>query len=502
MAVNEIGVADSAFETGQSFFAASASSLYLSAVALGTLPSLTSWIAVIVQPASCFSMLTVAVVRSSVGSKPALDSWALSAIVKQLACAAAISSSGLVPARPSSDMKRVCTLYGCALNAPLCVVIVPLPCGTLPCQMAVLFRLSMRRLYREDARVRAGLFVVVAIACTPRTPPAREAQEARAPDRSDDPRAQLAAVARAHRDRPIPAWERWTPSDAVFARDPRAAAGALAFRRPHDISMAGRVVVPASQPQLYYVLLDDAAVAHVRGHALDRRASIAAAGPAIAPFPHDARAAKLVWFPVRARGTTNVPVWDPGDAPATFTSWPRTVAVSMTAAPGTISVDRFYHRSLATPAELAAARLAWHDDGLAPGDVVVLVAVHLTTKEVPDWTWTTLWWHDRADAGPFAADRPSDVTGWAASYVMDATLDGGAPCANPWLEGRFPDGLASNCVSCHAARGTRRGRVPAGDERENTARRCVLARQDDDRLHVVGRARSALMQRPEAATAW
>jgi hypothetical protein len=81
----------------------------------------------------------------------------------------------------------------------------------------------------------------------------------------------------------------------------------------------------------------------------------------------------------------------------------------------------------------------------------------VTTKEVPDWTWTTLWWHDAPDRGRFAADRPASVTGWAANYVMDATLDAAMPCMNPWLEARFPGGVASNCVSCHerAAAGAR-----------------------------------------------
>ena len=32
---------------------------------------------------------------------------------------------------------------------------------------------------------------------------------------------------------------------------------------------------------------------------------------------------------------------------------------------------------------------------------------------------------------------------------MDATFGTGAPCFNPWLEARFPDGMRSNCVTCH-----------------------------------------------------
>src|SRR6188508_443347 len=101
-----IGVAARAREIGQPFLAASASVWNCVASTFGTLPSTSRWMFVIVQPGSCFSMLTVATVLSSVGSKPAFVSWKLSAIVKQPACAAAISSSGFVPALPSSDWKR------------------------------------------------------------------------------------------------------------------------------------------------------------------------------------------------------------------------------------------------------------------------------------------------------------------------------------------------------------------------------------------------------------
>jgi hypothetical protein len=32
---------------------------------------------------------------------------------------------------------------------------------------------------------------------------------------------------------------------------------------------------------------------------------------------------------------------------------------------------------------------------------------------------------------------------------MDATFTTDGACFNPWLEARFPDGLHSNCVTCH-----------------------------------------------------
>jgi len=88
----------------------------------------------------------------------------------------------------------------------------------------------------------------------------------------------------------------------------------------------------------------------------------------------------------------------------------------------------------------------------------VLVCVHVTTKEIPEWVWATFWWHDRPNDGPFAADRPAAVTGvWRnfrmnTAYSMDTPREyDGTPhsCFNPWLEARFANGVASNCMTCH-----------------------------------------------------
>src|ERR1017187_10613396 len=67
------------------------------------------------------------------GVKPALPSSAENAIEKQPACAAAMSSSGFVPA-PFS--KRVLNEYCAALSVPLSVEILPLPDFKSPAQTA------------------------------------------------------------------------------------------------------------------------------------------------------------------------------------------------------------------------------------------------------------------------------------------------------------------------------------------------------------------------------
>ena len=93
------------------------------------------------------------------------------------------------------------------------------------------------------------------------------------------------------------------------------------------------------------------------------------------------------------------------------------------------------------------------------GDYAALVALHLTTKEIPEWLWTTFWWHDEAAGGAYGADRVEDIQPPFSHYKMDLAFDmvtpleaDGSPNAvyNPYMELGLPGGGASNCVSCHA----------------------------------------------------
>jgi hypothetical protein len=84
-------------DTGQLALASSAISANCGALAPGTHDSLTRCTRVMAQlPPSC-SSVTLACVAMRLGVRPARPRAAVSAIVKQPACAAAISSSGLVP---------------------------------------------------------------------------------------------------------------------------------------------------------------------------------------------------------------------------------------------------------------------------------------------------------------------------------------------------------------------------------------------------------------------
>lgn len=97
------------------------------------------------------------------------------------------------------------------------------------------------------------------------------------------------------------------------------------------------------------------------------------------------------------------------------------------------------------------------------GDYAALIGFHFTTKEIPEWVWATLWWHDNPDStSEFAKGRPDDKVlprPWRnylmnVAYSMDLPSEGGDAklphsCYNPYLEAVFTRGIRSNCMTCH-----------------------------------------------------
>jgi hypothetical protein len=121
------------------------------------------------------------------------------------------------------------------------------------------------------------------------------------------------------------------------------------------------------------------------------------------------------------------------------------------------------------------------------GQIALLVAMHVTTKEINNWTWQSYYWTPNrnqpgAPSSNLAASlRPSQITGAAANYACVAAYvmltPNNAPNKqangpmfgyNPYLEGgfgpttfnfengvngydpKFKYGVQSNCMSCHA----------------------------------------------------
>lgn len=127
-----------------------------------------------------------------------------------------------------------------------------------------------------------------------------------------------------------------------------------------------------------------------------------------------------------------------------------------------------------------------------PGDIAILVAMHVTSREITNWTWQTFWWAPDADnppapsSGEIAAMRPAHLLGAARHYAMSVAyymvnpdepyngtdVRGNINYAfNPYLEAGFTPsvfddsisfvvtesgekiktfvGVRTNCMSCH-----------------------------------------------------
>jgi len=275
-------------------------------------------------------------------------------------------------------------------------------------------------------------------------------------------------------------WQSWPHSDVVLGARDRIFRELQAFR-------IGDRIERETAPLMFAVSFDPIAAAHVAHHRLaSRRASRGRS--AIPDFPDDAILLKAVWYPVHREGVTRLPVWDgesarPEGNPTR--TWTREVVIdpvseeptsgatlddvvdgvdgSLSATARTsvvhhVPLDAFIYRTLVTVDEVVAARRAARDPTLAIGDHVVLVGMHISTREIPDWVWITAWWHDRPDAGPYAAGRPASLGGAARSYLLDVAISATSPreadgsphvAMNPYLEARFQDGVHSNCVACH-----------------------------------------------------
>ena len=139
--------------------------------------------------------------------------------------------------------------------------------------------------------------------------------------------------------------------------------------------------------------------------------------------------------------------------------------------------------------------------GAQEGDFALLVAMHVTGREITRWTWQTFWWTPAPDeprtpsSAAIASLRPSQLRGAARNYAMALAYTmllpdqpqvrgenrGAAVYAyNPWIEARFspadlPDslpgqdpngqpatnnfGVQTNCMSCHAQANYNPGRL-------------------------------------------
>jgi hypothetical protein len=297
-----------------------------------------------------------------------------------------------------------------------------------------------------------------------------------------------------------PVWETWFTEDEVFdptyvPQTPRL----RPFRRPTQLRIPSgdQPSGAADESALSYILFNAASREFIQSNRLYSQAvltqmngAFAAATPIesrqIPVFPPESMATKSIWWVVKKDGVTPIPIWDPialkaipPNAVMPSQSWTRVVGIDASRgkiAPNETATLQFANRSWpnshvvplskvygfridsAAVAATVNANKQSNASNAEVGDSVVLMALHYTTKEIPQWMWATVWWHDRPDEGRFAADRPPLVRGVWRNYLMNATYsmdtpvepDGSPPiCFNPWLEAKRTDGVVSNCMGCH-----------------------------------------------------
>lgn len=156
----------------------------------------------------------------------------------------------------------------------------------------------------------------------------------------------------------------------------------------------------------------------------------------------------------------------------------------------TYNLEDFINIPITAADQAYYAKLTQGQAQVQPGDILILVAMHTTTREMTRWAWQTFFWTPSVNdpklpsSAAIAADRPAELTGAPAHYAMSVAyqmlapahpLNGGRdvgslhPAYNPYLEAGFaPDtfrvtrtvqtptapvtteyGVQTNCMTCH-----------------------------------------------------
>ncbi len=235
----------------------------------------------------------------------------------------------------------------------------------------------------------------------------------------------------------------------------------------------------------------------------DKLASLQAKGENV-DLPRSYVSTKHMYWPVRADGLTPLPVWQ-SNLPDWFSGyagyevWNTLVAIDPTGnheksdelveylygvqtpegAPispqrrhaRVVDLQNFYHHKVtqkdwdmfteADKAIITAASLWLYDEPFKVGDYLATVAMHVVTKEIPSWSFQSVWWSPTPDHGKYAKDRPQDLKAegpWrhyllTDSYDFPVDAEGDLEIAvNPYIEGVIHP-IATNCRNCHVRAG-------------------------------------------------
>ena len=206
-------------------------------------------------------------------------------------------------------------------------------------------------------------------------------------------------------------------------------------------------------------------------------------------FPPGSMVVKAFWYRIRPREKVSVSLWDwrilQGNEGTDLDIGKfdeQCVEISPTEAGCIPAKASFYTATVDDPLLFCGRGCARPDRG----DLMLLVGMHIISKQTPDWLWATYWWRgpdQKVLSGDLwtcqTAQRPDAIGSKARqwlNYSMTATASfrAAAPlpsteqdklCGypgpivhhqeylatyNPFIEARFKNGLKSSCVNCHA----------------------------------------------------
>jgi hypothetical protein len=203
----------------------------------------------------------------------------------------------------------------------------------------------------------------------------------------------------------------------------------------------------------------------------------------IAPFDDASIMLKPTYQVVSGTEATVLPYWS-GPANSTSPSVPAAQTWTTTAMlfpPGvpkvpvsgkpSIDVSDFYNFKL-NAAEVAAVNQQLHptvgDKAAKVGDYAILVGMHVSTREIDNWTWQTFWWSFEKPKIPESVrskikppfDHYTTAVGYSYTTGPDDPAGLNVLCFNPYLEAGFGNkvfdkpgqlGIESSCISCHRA---------------------------------------------------
>jgi hypothetical protein len=309
-------------------------------------------------------------------------------------------------------------------------------------------------------------------------------------------------------DQFVPIYETWWDAEEALLLTPKFEAlkvkkGVRRFKRPVQFQHNDRAVVrtngsPSGRPiQTLFdeVKYNDEIKQFISANKYNDHANLdkinadwakdtAIADRKLKDFPDKSVMLKPVYRAVSGTAITILPYWaGPVNSTTSATPGPNTWTKKMAIVPpeagvtknfrlresgedlALVKVTDFYH------IKLTKKQVAELGPRFEEGDYMLLVGMHVSSREIDNWTWQTFWWSFNKPSLPVSAKKrvkaPFDHYQVAVGYSFMTGRDekgkdnpNSLPtvCYNPYLEAGFGNtvfvrpnqlGIQSNCMSCH-----------------------------------------------------